>query len=266
MKDKVTILLPVSRPDNLDKIFALLELLDCKREHTNLLVIVDGPNDLFLRCRNFVEMSKFAERLCVQFTSKFKLKHFDLQARRLRISDIHNLATTLIVDCDYVFGLEDDTIFPTTVLKRLLQDYQVYPYAGMIEGVQIARHGIPHVGAWKFDDIYHPTEVTSLKNKTVNMMQQKQLEEIDAGGLYCFLTTRENYVTHEFQPFGRANVLGPDVDFGLMLRRAGYLNYIDWSIPTVHKSKNKDIDPLTAESRIVVVRKTDTTWRQQNHI
>jgi len=204
-------------------------------------------------------MSKFNERLCIQFKSKHKLRYYDLLGRRLRISDIHNESKQYIKDCDYIFGLEDDTIFQTNVLTKLLKDYAYYPHAGFIEGVQVARHGIPHVGAWKIDDIYYPTIVESLPPGV-------GIDEIDSGGFYCYLTKKENYMNHEYKPFGSPmNVLGPDVNYGLELRRLGLLNYIDWEIPTTHKTKNKEITLANSDIRIAVFKKKDLKWSQSNH-
>lgn len=258
---RTTIILPVSRAEHLDAIFARLEMLKCDRTKTNLLVIVDGDVNLFVKARNYVEMSKFHERLCIQFKSKHAFRHFDYMARRLRISDIHNELKQYIKDCDYVFGLEDDTIIPLDALERLKKIYSVFPYAGFVQGVQLGRWGIPHIGAWKVDDIYNPTKVSSMIPKKPSIHDKNIVQEIDAGGFYCFLTKRDNYVKHDFKPFD-GNGLGPDVDFGIELRRGGALNYIDWGLTTVHKTKTEDLSLLTTEPRIVTFMKKENRWRQ----
>lgn len=257
----VTILLVVSRSEYLDVIFPSLELLVCDRRNTNLLVVVDGGPELYVNVRNRVMDTKFAEKLCVQFKSDHKLRHFDIQARRLRISDIHNFAKQHIKACDYVFGVEDDTIVPATSLRKLLGDYSVYPYAGFIQGVELGRWGIPYVGAWKVDDIYEPTRITSLLPVNSPARPSDQIQEVDAGGLYCFLTKRDNYVNHNFKPFDR-NGLGPDVDFGVSLRQAGSLNYTDWRVKCIHKSKRGDIKFHDTDPRVIVFTKRDGRWRQ----
>lgn len=253
---KTTIILPVSRLDFLDAVFHSLEVLDCKREDTNLLAIVDGDAQLFVNVRNRVEMSKFAQRLTIQFKSKHSLRHYDVMGRRLRISDIHNEIKMHIWDCDYIFGLEDDTIITSKTLSTLLRDYSIYPFAGFIQGVQLGRWGVPYVGAWRFDDIYEPTTIQSL-------MPDKGIKEIDAGGFYCFITKADNYTNHTFKPFEN-NGLGPDVDYGVELRRLGFLNYIDWSLPTVHRTKKYDITTINTDPKSVVMKKIQGVWRQ-NH-
>lgn len=256
---KTTIIMPVSRVDYLDAIFARLEMLECDRKDTNLLCIVDGSPKLFVDVRNRVEMSKFADRLCVPFepTERYGKMHF--LSRRFRISEIHNELRKNIQSCDYVFGLEDDTIFSPDSLKKFLKHYSIYPYIGMVQGVQIGRWGIPAVGAWKVDDVYSPKVINSLVPPKLD--KKNVLQEIDAGGLYCFMTTRDNYVSHDFKPFEN-NDMGPDFDFGIELRRRGMMNYIDWSITTTHRTQKGDITLLNTEPRHVRFEKKETRWRQ----
>lgn len=255
--NEVTIFIPVSRNTYLDRLFHSLEVLECDRTKVSLLVLVDGDTKLFVETRNYVEMSKFRERLCIPYKAKDKLRQFDLLARRLRISDIHNESKKYIVDCKYVLGLEDDTICPPTTLKRLLQHYSMYPYAGFIGGVELGRWGIPYVGAWKVDDIYEPTKIESLP-------LGKGLQEVDSSGFYCYLTTRDNYMLHKYEPFDN-NGLGPDVNFGIALRREGLSNYVDWEIKCIHKNKDKDVTFGNTTPRIVTMVKKDTSWRQSNN-
>lgn len=255
--NQVTILMPVSRDDFLERIFHDLETLECKRETTNLLVVVDGDAELFVKTRNYVEMSKFSQRLCIQYKNQNKFRNYDLKARRLRISDIHNTAKKHILECDYVFGIEDDTLFPSDTLKKLLNHYFMYPHTGFIQGVEMGRWGIPYVGAWKADDVYDPNSIHSL------MPTDKVVTEIDAGGFYCYLTTRDNYMMHHYKPFGN-NDLGPDMDFGISLRQQGLMNYADWSIKCVHKDKEKDITFVNTQPRVVTMIKKDNAWRQSN--
>ena len=157
----MTIVLPVSRPDWLPIVFAALELLECDREKTNLLVLVDGNANLFLTARNLTESSKFASRLCIQRKSDGNPR-YDLRARRIRISTLHNEMKQHVPDCDYVWSIEDDGTFQPDALKRLLNVYMSYPFAGLVSGVEIGRHGLSHLGLWSVDDVYEPTTITSL--------------------------------------------------------------------------------------------------------
>jgi hypothetical protein len=140
-----TILLPVSRPDYLDRVFHALEVLRC------------DPNDM---------------RLLV-----------------------------------------------------LVEVYARYPHAGLVSGVELGRWGIPHVGAWQADDAY---DTTSLRSPGPGA----GVQEVDATGMYCFLTKASTYMKHEFGLFD--GFLGPDIDFGMSLRREGYRNFIDWGVSCIH--------------------------------
>lgn len=256
---KTTIILPVSRPDYLQEIFSSLEFLECANQSTNILAIVDGDINLFTKTRNLVQNSKFTEKLCVQFTSKHKLRHYDVLARRLRIADIHNQIKQYIRDVEYIFGLEDDTIIPVTALKKLQSYFLTYPYAGVIQGITLGRHGIAHLGAWKVNDIYQPTTIESL----VATKQSHGLKEVDGTGLYCFLTKAEVYMAHTFMPFD-GNSLGPDINYSFDLRRQGFKNYTDLDLRCVHKSKQKDLSLNTVfPSKVTFTKQPNGQWRQK---
>lgn len=225
-----TIFLPVSRSDHLDLIFTLLELLECKKENTNLFVMVDGDTDLYTATRNYVNNSKFAQKLCVEYKGKGLVSNHNINHRRHRIADIHNEAKKYMWESDFVFGIEDDTTFKANALKKLHKEFALRPNAGMIEGVELGRWQEPYVGAWRADDVYEPSIITSAKPSA-------GVDEIDAGGFYCYLTRFDNFMKHEYRPFG-TNTLGPDVNYGLWLRQQGHMNYIDWDVRCNHHTKD----------------------------
>lgn len=229
---KVEIVLPISRSEHLQALFARLEHIECDTSQTSLLAYVDGDKALFEQVQQYVEQSKFATRRCVHRHGKDgKVSNVDRVARRKRIASIHNELKSLVGECDYIFGLEDDTIPHGDVLKSLLHDYSIYPYAGFIEGVELGRWRVPYVGAWRANSVYETTSIQSC------LPAQEIIEEIDAGGFYCFMTKREHYVNHNFKPYGY-DLLGPDVEFGFSLRQQGYKNYIDWSITCRHMQQD----------------------------
>lgn len=143
----ITIFIPVSRDNLLDKLFARLEILECNSETTNLFVYVDGDMRLYTRVQNFVANSKFAQRLCVQRKSPIKQTKYSIERRRVRIANIYNEAKQYLQEAEYIFGIEDDTIVPTNALKKLLTTYQIRPYAGFVSGWELGRWGTPYVGA-----------------------------------------------------------------------------------------------------------------------
>lgn len=233
----ITIIMPVSRPDFLKRIFVQLELLDCDRSNTNLLCYVDGSLELFQETRNLVVNSKFREKLCV-YRRKGIGSVSSVHRRRERISAIHNEIKTLINKTDYVLLIEDDTLIPLDTITKFHNLAMMKKYFGFITGVQIGRWGYKHIGAWIVDDIYNINQITSIK-------KGQGIEEVDGAGLYCCFTTKENYIKNLFKPF--ENILGPDFDFGINLRRWGLKNYIDHSIHCDHLNKKETIQVFNSE-------------------
>jgi len=237
-----TIILPVSRRDYLKKIFVMLEMLDCDRQKTNLLCYCDGPLELFQETRNLVVNSKFKERLCV-YRKKGIGSVSSIHGRRQRIADIHNEIKELIKETDYILLIEDDTIFQSNTLTKLIHTALMKRYFGFISGVEVGRWGYTHIGGWVVDNIYDINQVTSIQSK-------EGVEEVDGAGLYCCLTTKENYLKHRFEPFEK--ILGPDAGFGFELRKQGLKNYIDHSIQCQHLNKKEVI--TVSNSKIIRVR------------
>lgn len=248
-----TIILPVSRKDYLKKIFVMLELLDCDRSKTNLLCYCDGSLELFQEARNLVVNSKFKERLCV-YRKKGIGSVSSIHGRRQRISDIHNEIKELINETDFIFLIEDDTMFPTNTLQKMLHTAMIKRYFGFISGVEVGRWGLTHIGGWVVDDIYNTKEIISIK-------KGKGIIEVDGAGLYCCLTTKENYMKNIFKPYDK--VLGPDFDFGINLRQKGLKNYLDYSIECQHLTKKESL--TVSNSKIVQVKfeKSDDDWKMR---
>lgn len=183
------------------------------------------------------------------------MRNFSREHRRMRIAKINNYAKQFIQDCKYIFGIEDDTLFPTDALRKLKKHYETKPFAGFIEGVEVGRWGVPSIGAWIADDIYDPSRIESV-------MPGKGIQEIDAGGLYCYLTKRESYEQHDFTDFKQYG-LGPDVGFGLDLRQQGLKNYIDWTIDCAHGTKHGEITAKNTVIEQVVYNKINERWRNE---
>lgn len=248
----VTIILPVSRDYYLKRIFTQLELLKCNSEEVSILTYVDGPLTLFEPARNFTVKSKFKEKLCV-FRKRGTPNVGSVKRRRQRIADIHNEIKDLIAPTDYVFLIEDDTLLPTNALQKLLDAYTQRPNAGIISGVQIGRWGFDHIGAWTFDDVYSP-------NKAVSIPAGEGLVNVDATGLYCCLTKYKYYKEFRFEPFEEA--LGPDVAFGIHLRRQGYTNFADHSVKCDHLTKRGVINFNRTIVQVELNRLENNQWSQ----
>lgn len=256
----VNIVMPISRPDFLKRIFAQLDLMPCDREQVNIVTLVDGDLKLFELARNLTVGSKFNQKLCV-FRSKGIPSVGNVRGRRKRISDIHNELKTYVKTCDFIFSLEDDTLIPLNTLERLLNCYGDYPHAGFISGLEVGRWGFSSIGAYHVNDVYEPTKFNSLPYPETKAPGTSDLERVDAAGLYGCLIKKDNYIKHDFKPFEDA--LGPDVDFGLSLRRVGFFNYVDKSLRFRHLTKTGD---LLVDSNTVInfqLSKEEGKWRSQ---
>ena len=282
----VTIVLLVSRNDYLEKVLTGLELMRCDADKTNILCIVDGDDSLFLSTRNHVNGMKFNQRLVVRAEVGELPSRLDIQSRRKHIAALHNQAGKLISpETEWVFSVEDDTTFGRDALEKLLPATRDYPAIGFIEGVELGRWGVPYVGGWRADDIYNTTKLKSVKRPTeinnaeltgivvdksgnpqvmyrnADKSPYKGIEKIDAGGLYCALIRADLYKNHEFHS---ENGLGPDVNFGLELRRTGHDNFIHWGVPCKHYNhvmgKEVIITPDDETKEVTITKKSETNW------
>lgn len=249
---KVTIVIPCSRPDFLKRIFAQLDMMPCDNENTNVLVYVDGNQQLFEIARNITMHSKFKEKLCI-YRAKGVPNVGSVKRHRQRIADVHNEIKQYLEPVDYIFLLEDDTLLPLNTMERFTKLYSELPFAGFISAAEIGRWGYEMIGGWRADDVYTPSEITSIP-------VEEGVQNVDAAGLYCCMVKYETYMKHYFKPF--EDILGPDVDFGLTLRQQGYLNYIDHSLHCKHLTKRGEINFQNSTIVQVQIKKVDHKWTQ----
>lgn len=252
----VTIVMPVSRSEYLRRVFAALDMMPCNANETNILCYVDGDQKLFEITRNFVLNSKFKERLCV-YRHKGLPQINHIKHRRQRIADIHNELKEIVGNVEYLLLMEDDTLVPLNGFEKLLKNYSVNHYAGFITGVQIGRWGYTVPGVWQVNNPYDINRVNSMLPNT-----EKPFEEIDAAGLYFCMTRSEFYKQIHFEPFD--SILGPDVSFGLALRKQGYKNYVDWTINTTHLTKQGEIKVYNTPLQKITFNKIEAEkWTQE---
>jgi hypothetical protein len=162
---------------------------------------------------------------------------------------------------DLMFMVEDDTIIQQDALYRLLMDYKELTEqnvkVGLIEGVQVGRHGIRMIGAWRMDDLENPTKMS-----TIPLNSGSLFEKIDGGGLYCFITPMELFLAHTFYWAGEC--FSVDVTYGIELRKKGYTNIIDWSVITGHTDQNGNV--LYPNDNVTVAayeKQADGEWKLQ---
>lgn len=240
----ITFVLPISRREWLKPVFDSLENVNRPMD-SNLLILVDGDNNLVNAIERRCEHLRHYNIQIVKFGDN---PVESIEDRRYRIAAIHNKAKNLIPPCQYVFLIEDDTTYPPDTLMKMVDSFQRFEDAGLIEGVQMGRHKTPYIGAWVADDIEIPEKVQSI------LPGLEGIEPIDAGGFYCALTEAELYKNHHFEPFDKEGKVGlsSDFNYGLYLRRLGYQNYIDWSILCDHIGEKGSVNlgnktPVTVE-------------------
>ena len=252
----ITAVLPVSRLQFLDRV--LESLLAQTRRPNYLLVVFDGPENDLIEARNKIIGLDFESVRFVQ--SENLIPAFSIPDRRIHITNIHNQMSEMIGETDWVFSIEDDGILPPNALERLVKIAQEKDNLGMVTGVELGRWGVPYVGAWRVDDINDVHVVTSMENRA--FLPDYGIEEIDACGLYCALIKGNLYREHNFFTY---NGLGPDVNFGLHIRKLGYNNYIDWGIPVAHMTMMGDqevvILPLELSKPIQLRLLSENTWQ-----
>lgn len=248
----VTIIMLVSRDTFLQRIFAQLELLLCDREQTNLFTIVDGDYSLFEKTRNFTVNSKFAQHLCI-YRKRGQGNVGSVWRRRERIADIHNEVKQYINPCDSVFIIEDDTLFPTNALQQLNRTLNDSINVGIVTGIELGRWGYNHIGAWRLNDVYEPSTIQSIP-------VENGVQKIDACGLYCCVMRFKTYMDHQFKPF--EDILGPDFDLGVGVRKQGYQNYVDHDIKCSHLTKKGVIDFNRLIQIVTFTKQENGKWAQ----
>lgn len=228
----ISIVLPISRRDYLKPVFDSLAALE-KPSDTELIILTDGDKDLEQAVDRRLDSLSFRRITVLQYSDGAPS---DRNERRYRIADIHNTLRHHIPDrADYVFSIEDDTVVPTHALRKLTE-LLAQPNVAYASGVELGRWNTPYLGAWLADDINKPSQIHSYMPALVDGTMLYELDQIDAGGLYCALIDADLYKMHQFEPFDKQgkNGLGCDVNFGLYLRQQGYKCYIDWSVQCDH--------------------------------
>lgn len=161
---------------------------------------------------------------------------------------------------DMLFMVEDDTEIKADTLQRLLTDYKELTdqniNVGLIEGVQVGRHGIRMIGAWRMDDLENPTVMA-----TIPFNKSSFFEKIDGGGLYCFITPMQLFLAHEF--YWHDECFSVDVTYGIELRKKGYTNLIDWTVITGHVDQAGNVLYPNENCTVAEYHKEGDEWKLQ---
>lgn len=224
-----------------DQIFSLI-VPDIQVE---LVLVVDNieiPKSTIHRC-----FGRFPYKL--HYTGLPLPSEQNLGQRRTRIADNMNTARGMVGNSDYTFLLEDDTDIKQDYLTALIEN--MHSDAGIISGVQAGRHGLYHIGAWNTDDIDNPTLFETVP------YSNSGLRAVDATGFYCCLLSTKLFqsTTIPCEPLP----VGPDVQFGLQLRKQGYSNFIVDDLKCGHIEETRVVMP-SKECVQVRFKKTGEKW------
>lgn len=227
-------------------LFYCLERLDIDPHHTQTIFYID-TNDPQI---NKEHMKDFINSEIIE-TRRNGPSEMRIAWRRDRIIENHeNVKKYIKPEVQYVVGFEDDTLFDRDAVQRMLTLIQ-RPKVGFVEGVQVGRWSHKYVGAWKVDDLENPTKIESL-------MPGEGIEEIDAGGWYCFMTKAELF--KNIKRRWHDECFGPDVCYGLDVKKQGYKNLIDWGLICGHNDYGKILLP-DSETTKVQFNKKGTLWQ-----
>lgn len=175
-----------------------------------------------------------------------------INARRLRIAENHENLKGIVGEHqpDLVWQVEQDAILPENTLETLLENYkQLESHTlGYVSGVQVGRHGIYALGAYKVGK----DEFSSIDHKKTG------LHQIDGGGFYCLLASANSWLAGQASWNGEP--WGPDVNWGLSLRKLGYHLYVNMDLHIGHKTQRGEIWPTHASTCNVRFVKKDDTW------
>lgn len=252
---ELTIMVPFTRRWMLDRFLARLDDLVVPRQSTELVFYLDSADRDFAQALIDwqVERQHQYDGLYVYRSMRPPTVEHSVIPRRNRIVQVHTDLQSL-VHGRFLMGLEDDTIVPLDAYTKMMDDWLNHTgNPGFIEGAEANRWGLRVLGAWKVDDTDDPTVV-----ETVPFVDN-QLVPIDGGGMFCFLTQADLYRTHDFR--WEAECLGPDMLFGLDLRRKGYDCLLDTSIICEHITESGIIKPSEDTIGIAVWEKFRDNWK-----
>ena len=178
-----------------------------------------------------------------------------VNARRIRIAENHQKLIDIVKaypEYDVIWQVEGDCIFKPDTLQLLIERYKqlLYPKLGYVSGVQVGRHGIYALGAWHFPS---QEEFSSLD------CNETRTTPVDATGFYCLLAPREAWLKGEATWNGER--WGPDVNWGLSLKKQGYEIYADTNITVGHKTQRGEIWPEHISTCNVRFYKENGQWK-----
>ncbi len=254
-KCETSIFVPFTRPRIVDDFLAMFEKIDIDWATTEIIFYNDTDSEeLRDKLAGFAKSHEFC-RLSLPMSHQPSLDELGDQnhanRRRERVIAMRHKAQEFIGDTKYLFCLEDDTFVPPQAFKRLRALLDADPQVGLASGVEAGRWAYKHIGAWHMEPVDEPQRVSSLP------YQEEGITEAEGTGMYCYVTYTDLYKEATFR--NEAEPLGPDVLYGLDLRRKGHKVLVDWSVACEHRSVNGSLMPKDA-TEVVAYCKRDGAW------
>lgn len=274
----ISIICPFSRAWMVDRWFENLLELNVPFSEVGLFIYVDNNrDDLFNKvltwCAKLAVMSKM-------YHAGNKVKH-DMEKigsikiyysgreplrdekgyleRRERIAAIHDDIKKYVFS-KYIFGLEDDTLIPRTAFYKLYNHLLEIPNVGFVTGTEVGRWGFEYIGAWQVneeDEFGKVIDISTVKFKETGV------RDVDAAGMYCFITRLGFYKNHNFLSYKAHDFYGPDVAFCLFIRKKGHRVILDYDVQCEHyKDANTVLRPTDEEVCEVRFRKSNN-WNSE---
>lgn len=234
---KYTLFVPFTRRWALPRFLLNLTYLKLDWAHTEVVFFNDTMDaELQAQLQSWLEGFKpILNGAYLYQSDRPPLGEFDLVAdRRARIIDVKRRSVELIGDSQYVFCLEDDTIAPPDAFSRLLEGFQDKS-VGLVSGIQVGRWKYRIIGGWLVEPLLDPTTVQTVPFAGTG------LQAVDGTGWYCYLTRTELYKAMDYH--ADAECLGPDVCYGLDLRRAGHVVLLNWDVKCAHLLQDQTLYP-----------------------
>lgn len=236
----ITVFCAFTRVDMINRWLDNLLSTDLEPSNTNLAFIIDcglesGGPKIYKRIHDFLNIHQYRNVLIIR-NYDHEPNEGHIITRRKRIVEIHEQSKSLIANLDgeFILGLEDDTVFENLSVKRLYSKACLED-TGLVSTYEAGRWFNKLIGIWGFDDIENPTQCWTL-------LPNSDFEEVDATGWYCYLTRKQYWLDATYHT-DIADPYGPDVNFGLYLRKRGLINYVDWEQPTGHNAGDVIILP-----------------------
>lgn len=262
---KYTLFVPWSRLDYAEKVLGAINDMELPHKDMEVVFYVDSDDEqLNKRLNEWCVLNQFVYNgVMLVRSGQPPPPDYNPMPRRSRIVRMKQDSKQYIHASEYVFCLEDDTTAPSYAFTNLLKLIRKRPQqrgfaeCGFVQGVQQGRWGLNIIGAWYFDNVANPTRCW-----TATFNQPQNPVEIDAGGMFCYLTPVKLYKEHDYHNWA-AEPGGLDMTYGLELRRQGYTCLMDMSVICAHHTSQGILVPSPQSIISIKWEKVGEQWVRQ---